>query len=123
MNCYAEPTRGIDVDTMTAENRALHYMRWHVAAYGAPAPMDEIAAGLYDSHGMTETQSHDLLVRMRKDGKCAYTEGEFVAAGWHEVPHNVGAERRLRRTSACGSKTTARSSVRSSDGLGVSARQ
>ena len=46
------------MDTMTAENRALHYMRWHVAAYGAPAPMDEIAAGLYDSHGMTETQSH-----------------------------------------------------------------
>lgn len=76
------------MDTMTAEDRAMHYIRWHASAYGAPAPMDEIADQLRNRHGLTETQSHDLLVSMRSAGRIAYAAGEFVSGGWHEVPHN-----------------------------------
>lgn len=71
---------------MTAEDRVLHYIRWHALAYGAPAPMDEITEKLGMMHGLTETQSHDLLVRLRKEGLIAYKEGRF--SGWHEVATN-----------------------------------
>ena len=77
------------MDTMTAEGRALHYIRWHAAAYGAPAPMDEIADQLHKRHGLTETQSCDLLVRMQRSGQIAYTEGTTLE-GWHEVTPNAG---------------------------------
>ena len=50
--------------------------------------MDEIADQLRNRHGLTEAQSHDLLVSMRSAGRIAYTDGEFVSGGWHEVPHN-----------------------------------
>lgn len=80
------------MDTMTAEDRAMHYIRWHSTAYGAPAPMDEIAGQLHKKHGLTEAQSHDLLVSMRCAGLVGYTDGEF-SAGWHEVPHNEKGNR------------------------------
>ena len=50
--------------------------------------MDEIAGQLHKKHGLTEAQSHDLLVSMRRAGLVGYTDGEF-SAGWHEVPHNT----------------------------------
>ena len=79
------------MDTMTAESRAIHYIRWHAAAYGAPAPMDEIAAQLRGRHGLTETQSHDLLVKLRNAGQIAYTDG-LTLSGWHEVTPNARIE-------------------------------
>lgn len=70
-------------ETMSAQERALHYIRWHSAAYGAPAPEDEIADQLHKRHGMTETQTHALLVGMRNAGKIAYTDGPHFS-GWYE---------------------------------------
>lgn len=68
---------------MSAEDRVLHYVRWHAAAYGAPAPTDELVSQLRELLGLGDTQGADVLERMRVAGSIAYREGP-VLCGWVE---------------------------------------
>lgn len=78
------------MDTMTVEDRVLHYIGWHAIAYGAPAPTDEIVAQLHGKHGLTEAQASEVIESMRKAGRIAYREGVFTEGGWraaHTAAH------------------------------------
>lgn len=68
----------------SAEDRVLHYVRWHAAAYGAPAPTDELVSQLRERLGLDDTQGADVLERMRAAGSIAYCEGPELC-GWVDV--------------------------------------
>lgn len=69
-------------DTMTAPQRATHYMQWHLAAYGAPAPHDEVLAQLRARHGMTKRRAENLLNSMAGNGQITKQgEGWSAATG------------------------------------------
>jgi len=56
-------------DTMTAPDRAMHYMDWHCAAYGSAAPHDEVVSQLRARHGMTTKRAENLLSSMEGNGQ------------------------------------------------------
>lgn len=62
---------------VTLENKALCYMRWHAAAYGAPASADEIA----DTCGIGVRAAYDMLKDMQTRGVAQYFEGSY-SRGW-----------------------------------------
>lgn len=67
---------------LTAPQRATHYMQWHLAAYGAPAPHDEVLAQLRARHGMTKRRAENLLNSMAGNGQITKQgEGWSAATG------------------------------------------
>lgn len=59
---------------------AMRYVRWHAAAYGAPAPTSEIAAELR----VPVSKARVLLRRMETDGRLVSQPDRYPSGGWHE---------------------------------------
>lgn len=66
-------------DTMTPAQRAIHYMQWHQAAYGAAAPHSEVVGQLRSRHGMSKRRAENLLESMVGNGQIT-KQGEGYAA-------------------------------------------
>lgn len=71
-------------DKETPEGRVMHYSNWHIAAYGAPAPREEIVAQLIVRHGLKTEQALDLLSDMDARGQIELREHEL---GTEVVPN------------------------------------
>ncbi len=67
-------------DTLTAMQRALHYVQWHQEAYGAPAPQQEILSQLQMRHGLATKAAEDLLKAMAASGHIAKHGAGWVIA-------------------------------------------
>lgn len=60
------------LSTMTAPQRAVHYVRWHASAYETPAPVGELQEQLALHHGLDESQAQQLLDGLVADGALKY---------------------------------------------------
>ena len=61
----------------TPQGRVLHYAHWHIAAYGAHAPKEEVVAQLMVRHGMKSQEAINFLDDMEARGQI-----ELRDVGW-----------------------------------------
>lgn len=69
----------------TPEWCVLHYANWHAAAYGAPAPKEEVVAKLIVRHGLKSQDAISLLADMDARGQIELREHEL---GTEVVPNS-----------------------------------
>lgn len=83
-------TIGFDGDTMskeeklTAAEKCVHYIRFHTAAYGAPADQEDMHDVFGPKAGLDHDAVDDLLSRLERDGVIKMWKGKFTA-GWVAV--------------------------------------
>jgi hypothetical protein len=76
---------------MTPEERVKHYIGWHVAAYGAPAPEDEIVGQLVQRHGMNDTQATYFILEMLQNQEICFVRQEHSGDGYVLKEHMTEA--------------------------------
>lgn len=65
--------------------RALNYIRWHVEAYGCPAPPEEVVDLLKEKHAMDDHEADELITGLVARGDIKYIKQQYLTDGFVPV--------------------------------------
>lgn len=65
--------------------RALHYILWHVEAYGCPAPPEEVVELLKNKYAMNDQEADELITGLVARGDIKFIKQQYLTDGFVPV--------------------------------------
>lgn len=65
--------------------RALHYIRWCVEAYGCPAPPEEVVELLKNKYAMDDQEADELITGLVARGDIKFIKQQYLTDGFVPV--------------------------------------